>query len=170
MKKILFLGLMLIQNKKEDFLKLIAAHKLIIYKMCNSYYKNQYNRDDWYKNLFINCGTVKFTALMNRAALNVAITFYRKTKTGDDIIKLAEPVIEIEDNKDDTCELEKNIYTLHQFISELKKLDKALMIFYVEEKAYSEIAKILGITETNVATRISSVNDKPKKMFSTQNN
>ena len=106
---------------------------------------------------------------MYRVALNVAITFYRKTKTGEAIIKLAEPDTEIEDKKEDTAELEKNIYTLQQFIKELKELDKALMILYLEEKSYSEIAEILGITETNVATRISRVKDKLKQKFSNIN-
>lgn len=107
---------------------------------------------------------------MYRVALNVAITFYRKTKTGESIIQLSEPDIETEDKRDDKAELEKNINTLQQFINELKELDKALMILYLEEKSYSEIAEILGITETNVATRISRVKDKLKQKFSTLHN
>jgi RNA polymerase sigma factor (sigma-70 family) len=66
--------------------------------------------------------------------------------------------------------LEKNINTLQQFINELKELDKALMILYLEEKNYREISEILGITETNVATRISRIKDKLKQKFSTLNN
>lgn len=61
--------------------------------------------------------------------------------------------------------LEKNIDTLQQFYQRLKELDKALMILYLEEKAYSEIAEILGITETNIATRISRIKDKLKQKF-----
>jgi RNA polymerase sigma factor (sigma-70 family) len=169
---------MMIQNKKEDFLKLIAAHKPIIYKICNSYCKNQYDRDDlaqeityqlWKSYTHFN-GTVKFTTWMYRVALNVAITFYRKTKTAEAIIKLAEPDLEIEDKKNDTIELEKNINTLQQFINQLKELDKALMILYLEEKSYSEIAEVLGITETNVATKIGRIKDKLKQKFSTINN
>ena len=168
----------MMQNKKEAFLKLIAAHKLIIYKICNSYCKNQYDRDDlsqeityqlWKSYSHFN-GTVKFTTWMYRVALNVAISFYRKTKKTEAIIQLAELDLEIEDKKNDSCELEKNINTLQQFINQLKELDKALMILYLEEKSYSEIAEILGITETNVATRISRIKDKLKQKFSTINN
>ena len=107
---------------------------------------------------------------MYRVALNVAITFYRKTKTGEAIIQLAEPDTEIEDRKEDTVEMENNMDTLQQFINELKELDKALIILYLEEKSYREIAEILGITETNVATRISRIKDKLKQKFSTLNN
>jgi RNA polymerase sigma factor (sigma-70 family) len=166
------------QNNKDEFLKRMDEHKLIIYKICNSYCKNRYDRDDlaqeityqlWKSYNHFN-GAVKFSTWMYRVALNVAITFYRKTKTGEAIIQLAEPDREIEDNKEDTGELENNINTLQQFINELKELDKALMILYLEEKSYSEIAEILGITETNVATRISRIKDKLKQKFTTLNN
>ena len=165
------------QNNKEEFLKRIEEHKLIIYKICNSYCKNASNRDDlaqeiiyqlWKSYSHFN-GTVKFSTWMYRVALNVAITFYRKTKSSEAIIKLGEPDIEIEDDKDNTGELEKNINTLQQFINELKELDKALMILYLEDKKYIEISEILGITETNVATRISRIKDKLKQQFSTLN-
>jgi RNA polymerase sigma factor (sigma-70 family) len=102
-------------------------------------------------------------------ALNVAITFYRKTKQSEHIVQLAETDNEFEDKKEDRSELEKSISTLQQFINELKILDKALMILYLEEKSYSEISEILGITETNVATRISRIKDKLKQKFSTLN-
>ncbi|HMI80003.1 MAG TPA: sigma-70 family RNA polymerase sigma factor [Ferruginibacter sp.] len=162
------------QNNKEEFLKRIEEHKLIIYKICNSYCRNRYDRADlaqeisyqlWKSFNHFN-GAVKFSTWMYRVALNVAITFYRKTRTGEAIIQLAEPDTEIEDKKTDTAELEKNISALQKFINELKELDKALMILYLEEKSYSEIAEILGITETNVATRISRIKDKLKQKFS----
>lgn len=166
------------QNNKAEFLKLIEENKLIIYKICNSYCKNLHDRDDlaqeityqlWKSYTLFN-GTVKFTTWMYRVALNVAITFYRKSKTAEAIIKLAEPDIEIEDPKENRDELETNINTLQQFINELKELDKALMILYLEEKSYNQIAEILGITETNVATRISRIKDKLKQKFSIINN
>ena len=64
-------------------------------------------------------------------------------------------------------ELEENINRLQQFIYELKELEKALMILYLESKTYKEIADILGITETNVATKISRIKEKLKQRFLT---
>ena len=160
------------QNNKEAFIKLLEEHRLIIYKICNSYCKNQYDRDDLaqeisyqlWKSFHHFNGSVKFSTWMYRVALNVAITFYRKTKTSESIIQLKEPDMETEDKKED------NINSLQQFINELKELDKALMILYLEEKSYAEMSEILGITETNVATRISRVKDKLKQRFSTLSN
>ena len=166
------------QNYKPEFLRLLEEHKLIIYKICNSYCKNVSDRDDlaqeisyqlWRSYGHFN-GRVKFSTWMYRVALNVAITFYRKTTSAGNLIQFAEPANEPEDKKDDDTEHEKNISMLQQFINELKELDKALMILYLEEKKYVEIAEILGITETNVATRISRIKEKLKQKFSALNN
>lgn len=164
--------------KQTEFLKLVEEHKLIIYKICNAYCKNAGDRDDlaqeityqlWRSFHHFN-GSVKFSTWMYRVALNVAISFYRKTKKNENIIELPENAAGIADKREDNHELEKNIVVLQQFINELKELDKALMILYLEEKSYSEISEILGITETNVATRISRIKDKLKQKFSTLNN
>ncbi len=168
---------MMMQNNKEEFLKRVEEQQLIIYKICNSYCRNKYDRADLAQEITYQLwrsynhfkGDVKFSTWMYRVALNVAITFYRKTKTSEAVIQLTEPIIDPEDKKEDGSELEKNINTLQQFINELKELDKALMILYLEEKSYGEIAEILGITETNVATRISRAKDKLKQRFSTLN-
>jgi RNA polymerase sigma-70 factor (ECF subfamily) len=75
-------------------------------------------------------------------------------------------MIEIADNREDPG-LENNIHLLQQFINELNELDKALMILYLESKNYKEIAEILGITETNVATKISRIKARLKQKFLT---
>jgi RNA polymerase sigma factor (sigma-70 family) len=61
--------------------------------------------------------------------------------------------------------MEENIARLQVFIHELKELDRALMILYLESKSYREIGDILGITETNVATKISRIKEKLKQKF-----
>ena len=169
---------MIKQNDKEEFLKLIDEHKLIIYKICNSYCKNAHDRDDlaqeityqlWRSFNHFN-GSVKFSTWMYRVALNVAISFYRKSVKDEPVIALSEEHIAFADSPSNKTELEQNIDRLQQLISELKELDKALMILYLEERPYSEIAEILGITETNVATRIGRAKEKLKQKFSNSNN
>ena len=101
---------------------------------------------------------------MYRIALNVAISFYRKENRPGKTVSLTETLHDIEEK----ClhETEEKINLLQQFINELKELDKALMILYLEEKNHKEIADILGITETNVATKLSRIKDKLKQRFS----
>jgi len=65
--------------------------------------------------------------------------------------------------------LEDNIRLLQQFILELKVLDRALMILYLDEKSYAEMAEIIGISETNVATRIGRIKKILREKFETHN-
>ena len=104
---------------------------------------------------------------MYRVALNVAITFYRKSKSATALVSCKENLKDIEDNDYENAdyenEYEKIRKSLQKSINELKELDRALMILFLEAKSYKEIAEILGITETNVATKISRIKDKLKQ-------
>ena len=102
---------------------------------------------------------------MYRIALNVAISFYRKEQTRTGLILYADSIEDAADTTIDTTEMEENIVQLQQLINELNALDKALMILYLESKNYAEIAEILGITETNVATKLSRIKGRLKKRF-----
>jgi len=54
---------------------------------------------------------------------------------------------------------------LQGFILELKELDRALILLYLEDKSYGEISEILGITVTNVATKLSRIKEQLKLKF-----
>ena len=101
---------------------------------------------------------------MYRVALNVAISYYRKSKRSDTMVSLSDNLIDIENEDDDIeDEYEKNRKLLQQFINELKELDRTLIILFLESKSYMEIAEILGMTETNVATKIYRIKDQLKQ-------
>ena len=101
---------------------------------------------------------------MYRIALNVAISFYRKAgRTGLRVDLGAD--LDLADPEDGGSELDERISLLQQFIAELGEMDKALMILYLEERPYREIAEILGITETNVATKLTRIKDRLRKQF-----
>ncbi|MDB5135864.1 MAG: polymerase, sigma-24 subunit, subfamily [Mucilaginibacter sp.] len=161
-------------NTKAHFLQLIEQNKGIIYKVARSYGKNDEDREDLFQEIIIQLWGAfdryneqyKLSTWMYRIALNVAISFYRKERRRiESESPLTESMAEIADESRDS-ELESNINLLQQFINELKELDKALMILYLESQSYKEIAEILGITETNVATKISRIKDRLKQKFS----
>lgn len=160
-------------NNKDQFLLLIEQNKGIIYKVARSYGKNDADRQDLFQEIVIQLwrsfgrfdDQYKLSTWMYRIALNVAISFYRKErKRIESELPLTENMIDIAD--EDSGEIESDIRLLQQFILELKELDKALMILYLESKSYKGIAEILGITETNVATRISRIKEQLKQKFS----
>jgi len=162
---------------KREFLGLIQDNKGIIFKICNSYCSNKSDREDlaqeiiyqlWKSGHSFNSDH-KFSTWMYRVALNVAISHYRKEKKSGPVISIDEHYADIEDKEDGHNKTEKNIKLLQQFIDELKEFDRALMILYLENKSYIEISEILGITETNVGTKINRIKDVLKQKFSTTN-
>jgi RNA polymerase sigma factor (sigma-70 family) len=163
-------------QNNDLFLSVIEKNKGIIYKVSNSYCKDTEDRKDLVQEIIIQLwksfahynDQYKLSTWMYRISLNVAISFYRKGNKHAKTDAITESIIEIADDHAPN-ELESEINLLQQFISELKELDRALMILYLEEKNYKEISEILGITETNVATKISRIKEKLRQRFSTVN-
>lgn len=162
-------------NKKDTFIRNIDTHKKIIYKIVNSYCQNKEDRKDLEQEIIIQLWNsfdkyndeYKYSTWMYRIALNVAISFYRKEKkwsVKNDFYN-EESILNIVDEDEDETELDNNIKLLQKFINNLNELNKALMLLYLEERSYDEIAEILGITKTNVASKISRLKIILKKEF-----
>lgn len=160
-------------TQQAEFTQLIEQNKGIIYKVARSYGKNEDDKSDLFQEIVLQLWRAfdryddryKLSTWMYRIALNVAISFYRKERGKAELLPLTEGMTEIADETQN-AEVEANINLLQQFINELKELDKALMILYLESKSYKEMADILGISETNVATKISRIKEQLKQKFS----
>ncbi|MBS1606224.1 MAG: sigma-70 family RNA polymerase sigma factor [Bacteroidetes bacterium] len=166
-------------DKQTAFLQLIRDNKGILYKICHSYCRNRDDHEDLMQEMIYQLwrsgekfdARYKLSTWMYRIALNVAISYYRKqTRTGSRV-ELGFQVMELEDPGSRPAEeLEQKIDLLQQFIAGLGELDKALMILYLEERPYREIADILGITETNVATKLSRIKGRLRQQFEQSKN
>lgn len=161
-------------NKEKFFLNLVEQNKGIIYKVANSYCKDSESREDLVQEIIIQLWKAfdryddrfKVSTWMYRIALNVAISFYRKDSSRrKSEIPITKSAVDVSEELPAT-ELEANLNLLQRFIAELKELDRALMLLYLEENTHKEIADILGLTETNVATKISRIREKLRMRFS----
>lgn len=159
---------------KEPFLDLLENHKKLIYKVAHSYGKNAADRQDLIQEIILQLwrafpkydSQYKPSTWAYRIALNVSISFYRKEKRRPQTTSLdQETFLKIVDTKEETAELEHHIDLLYQFINALNPLNKALMILYLDEKSHEEIATILGISKTNVGTKISRIKVQLKNYF-----
>ena len=56
--------------------------------------------------------------------------------------------------------MQERLQRLQVFIERQASLDRALLLLYLEDKSQREIAEILGITQTNVSTKISRLKQK----------
>lgn len=155
-----------------DFLTLIEANKRIIFKICNAYCQNAADREDLAQEIIYQLwkswssfnASAKLSTWMYRIALNVAISFYRKERKTTETVLMGDQLIEIADENLEEG-LETNLNALQHFINELKELDRALMILYLEEKSHKEMAEIIGISTTNVATKIGRIKEQLKQKF-----
>lgn len=162
----------------EDFVTTLENNKGIIYKIANSYCKDLDDRQDLIQEITIQLwksfdkynGTAKFSTWMYRIALNTAISFYRKDNRRKGFnIPLSETVIQTVAETTHN-EKEESLGLLEKFIKELNELDRALMILYLEEKSQNEIAEIVGITVSNVSTKIGRIKERLRQQFSTITN
>lgn len=161
------------QDQKQAFTALINQNKGIIYKVVNAYCKHKEDRQDLIQEILIQIwrsfekydATFKVSTWMYRISLNVAISFYRKESRRQDTVQVDDLDIlsisdDIEENEDE------NIKRLYAFIGDLNKVNKAIMILYLEDESYQNIADTLGISETNVATKISRIKKTLQSKFS----
>jgi RNA polymerase sigma factor (sigma-70 family) len=162
-------------DKSDIFLSVVQTNKGIIYKVANSYCNNAEDRKDLVQEIIVQLwksfdnysNQYKYSTWIYRIALNVSISFYRKENRRNQVSNpLSDGILHFVDTNV-TDELAEKISVLQQFISELKELDKALMLLYLGEKSQKEIAEIVGISETNVATKIGRIKGILKQKFST---
>jgi len=161
-------------NKDSNkFLEMLDDHKGIIYKIVNSYCRDEEDRKDLAQEIIIQLwksfdrydSRFKYSTWIYRIALNVSISFYRKEKRRSEIsYPLPENLFSVHAN-DDAEEKSYLTKLLTEFISELKELDRALIILYLDEKSHKEISEILGLTETNVGTKIGRIKKLLKQKF-----
>ena len=105
---------------------------------------------------------------MYRISINTAISFYRKDKNRNQTsVKLDGKIQQPEELYDK--EKEDKLNLLEQFIYQLNEFDKAIMLLYLEEKSHEEISTILGVSKSNIGTKIGRIKDKLKNRFSQQN-
>ncbi|MEO9803976.1 MAG: sigma-70 family RNA polymerase sigma factor [Reichenbachiella sp.] len=157
---------------EENFVQVLNNNQGIIRKVANSYCKNIGDRDDLIQEITIQLwkswkgynDTYKISTWIYRIALNVAISFYRKTYRHNRLNQITLEEDAFIDHSENSHQSE-NIRQLYQFISKLSELNKALILMHLDRYDYEEIASIMGISRTNVSTKISRIKQHLKKEF-----
>jgi RNA polymerase sigma factor (sigma-70 family) len=157
---------------QDRFQALVEQHKKILFKVCKSYCRNPDDREDLAQQIVARLwqslrsfdGRAQFSTWMYRVALNVAISWYRRERTRTRHIlpageRVLNSVAERETEPDD-------IRLLYKFIESLDELNKALILLYLDGYTNREIGEVLGITETNVGTKISRLKTTLRQEFS----
>lgn len=158
---------------QDRFLALLEEHDKILYKVANSYCRNPEDRRDLIQEIVAQLwrsfgrfdDRYRFSTWMYRIAMNVAISFYRShSRRTRDTVSVEETNLEIVAG-DPGPEESDDLRLLHGFINQLDELNKALIILYLDGNSYDTIAEILGISTTNVATKISRIKERLRRDF-----
>jgi RNA polymerase sigma factor (sigma-70 family) len=146
---------------QDRFQVLIEQHKKVLYKVCNSYCRNPDDREDLAQQIVAQLwqsfrsfdGRVAFSTWMYRVALNVAISSYRRERTrARHMAPEGERLLEVANERETQSD---DIRLLYELIGKLDELNKALILLYLDGNSNREIGEVLGISETNVTTKIS---------------
>jgi len=151
----------------NEFIDLLNRHQNIIHKVCNLYMDNISEREDLFQEITLQAWNAyssfrnesKFSTWLYRVALNTAISFYRKQKRKPSFQSAAQ-LPEYTEEADNT---EEQMQAMYKAIASLSKIDKALIMLYLEDYSYEEIGNVLGITANNVAVKMNRIKTKLKE-------
>lgn len=156
-------------SREKEFITLLNQNQRIIHKVCNLYMDAHADREDLFQEITLQAwkaygnfrGDAKFSTWLYRIALNTAITFFRKEKRQPDIFSTeAVPDFNANDAYDP---IEEQVKAMYAAIGELSKIDKAIVMLYLEDYSYNDIGEMMGITANNVAVKMNRIKTKLKE-------
>lgn len=156
------------KQNKEAFSELIQKNQGIIHKITMVYENGHANREDLFQEICLQLWRsypnfreeAKFSTWMYRVALNTAISNVRKKKNGFSFETLRE-TDRISDEQSDDVE---NAKLLYRAISKLNRIDRAIILLWLEEKNYEEIASIMGTSKKNVSVKLVRIKRKLEEL------
>ncbi|WP_025864187.1 RNA polymerase sigma factor [Prolixibacter bellariivorans] len=155
-----------------EIIHLIEQHRRLIYKVVNSYCSDVHEQEDLIQEIIFQIikgyekfdHRVKVTTWMYKVAFNVSISHYRKLKSRQKyVVPMPDKLISVEE--DEAPEIDENLKRLRELIDELDPLNKAILIMYLDDNSHSEISEAMGISVSNVGTKINRIKKQLKKKF-----
>jgi RNA polymerase sigma-70 factor, ECF subfamily len=145
---------------KEEFLEVLSNYQGIIHKVNLIYFRNKTDREDNLQEIIYQLWK-SFPGLQNRnsigswiyaVSINTSISKLRKSNQIEYHGVLPESAGLVDSFEE--ISLDENVRLLMKAIYHLNEIDKSIILLYLEEKSYSEISEIIGISESNVGVRI----------------
>jgi RNA polymerase sigma-70 factor (ECF subfamily) len=165
------------RDAHREFADLLERHRGIVLKVAGSYAANPDDRADLAQDIAAQLWRAwpsyapdrPVTTWMYRIALNVAISHLRGRSLRDrhhvpfdeDLHAAGTPAAAVDDDHDTG----QRLRMLERVIAALPPLDRALMLLYLDERSQREIADVLGISESNVSTKISRLKQRLREEF-----
>ena len=154
-------------NKEIDFSRMIREHKSTIYTVCYMFSNDKQEVDDLFQEVLIKLwqgydsfqGKSDLRTWIYRVSLNACISIDRKKKR-----RKAQPLLEGIDLFDKNDADNRQTDLLHERIGKLQAFDRAIVLLWLEDLSYEEIAQIVGISAKNVSVKLYRIKEQLKQM------
>ena len=162
---------------QEQFTALLAEHRGRLHKVALTYGVTPEDREDLVQEILVQLwrsfssydGQRPFATWMYRVALNVAISHVRRvTRRPQPVIGTGELPLDPPDPRSLSDDPDDRILILQRLMASLDELDRALLLLHLEERSYLEIAEVLGLTESNVGTKLNRIRQRLRELATTE--
>ncbi|WP_126974349.1 RNA polymerase sigma factor [Gynurincola endophyticus] len=159
-------------DKKSRFTKIIKENEGLIFKVAILYTNSSHDKEDLYQEIIFQLWKSfdtfkeesKLSTWMYRVAMNTAIYNLKSAKKQINTIAIDTETDRLTEASDESEE--RRIRLLYESIQTLNLLERGIILLYLEGKSHQEIAEIIGITTTNVGTKVSRIKEKLKLQIS----
>ncbi|AUD00385.1 RNA polymerase sigma factor [Spirosoma pollinicola] len=153
---------------EQEFVRQIGQHQKIIHKVCHLYADRPEDRQDLFQEILLNAWKANrnfrqeaaFSTWLYQIGLNTAISHFRREKRKPSQDGL-DAVLQPPDFDDEFAETQ--FAALYAAIGQLDKIDKALVLLYLDDYDYAAIGQLLGITPNYVGVKMSRIKQQLKQ-------
>ena len=148
----------------------ILPYAAIIIKICRAYTNSEEDFEDYYQEVCLQIWKSRknfnqqsnWSTWIYRLSLNVCLTLLKKSKN---VSKQQSELFQNEIIESNKAFENESINQLYNAIRKLSKIDRAIILLYLEEKSYKEIAEIIGSNTNNIGVRIKRIKERLKTLL-----
>ena len=153
---------------EKEFENVVRQYKANLYMICYMYAKDSDEANDFFQETLIRLwqgfsqfrGESNINTWLSRICINTCISSLRKKKKHSQTIPLSIDVELLEE----TSENGKQLAQMYRLINKLGVLDKALVLLWLDNMSYADIAEVMGLTVSNVSVKLMRIKEKLKEM------
>ncbi len=151
---------------EQRFLNEVAQYDSVIRRLCFMYSTPSVSFDDLYQETMVNLwrgfgsfrGDSTMYTWIYRVTINSCLSWLRRNHRYGATTSLDEAIELVPDNGDD--ERRRDLADMYLLISRLDPLEKAIVMMWLDENSYDEIAAVTGLSRAAVATRLHRIKTK----------
>ena len=156
---------------ETDFLQTVNAHARIIHKVCRLYGKDDEERKDLYQEIVLQLWRAfpsyrqdaRASTWMYRVALNTAISLFRRQSRQGARVDFDNELLNVAQTSL-SQEIDERMTYFYEAVNQLSPIEKAIVFLYLDDNSYDEIARITGISNSNVGVKLNRIKGKLKKI------